>query len=105
MNDDKRKTLYNNIKNISLFILMLLGVLMMWEYKKGVITKHQAMFYLSLIVSIVAFADLVFSFKYKESVSKGVVLKKEDSPNLYLISVATTIVLLLLALAGIYYYR
>jgi hypothetical protein len=57
-----------------------------------------------IIIFIASLIETALSLIIKESVSKGMIVKYESNPILYWISVAVTVFVCLLSLAGVVYY-
>ena len=101
------KKLKNKIRlmlNVMIIVLMIPGMYIGWRYKNGLILKNNALYWISVIVFWPSLFEFIFSLVTKESISKGVVISREQTPNLYIISVIATLALCLLSGFGIYYY-
>ncbi len=92
------------IMNVFLVISMVPGMYIAWRYKSGLTSKNIAMFWISIIVFFPSLFEFIFSLLTNESVSKGVMISEQQSPNLYVISVIVALITCLLSGFGIFYY-
>lgn len=92
------------ILNILNTVLIFSGFYVIWLYKGNNISKNNTMFWVSVIVFIASFVELIASLITKESNSKGVIIAEEQTPNLYNISLLSTLAVCILCLFGMYYY-
>lgn len=87
-----------------ILLLMLVGIYVSWLYKNGVLTEGQAKFWFAVIVTPMCIVELIGSHLTGESFAKGAVIRREDTPDLFLISNCVTYFLLFFCILGIFYY-
>jgi len=102
------------IRNIALIIrrhqgplfavLIAIGIAISIMNKKQYIPSQIAIFWSMIIVFVASFIETALSLILKESVAKGLIIKEESNQILYWISVAITVIVCLLSLAGVVYY-
>ncbi len=84
--------------------LIAIGIAITVLSQKLYIPKQLAYFWVMIIIFVASLIETALSLITKESVSKGIIVKYESNPILYWISVAVTVIVCLLSLAGVIYY-
>ena len=103
----KRIHFYKNTIRRLLNVVIIIGCVICsilgFQNQKGSIAERDAIFWVSLIASIVVLCHLAFSFIFKETVAKGWSITQDKNPALYAVSISVAIALLMACIFGIYY--
>ena len=84
--------------------LIAIGIAISVMSQKQYIPERLAYFWCMIIIFVASLIETVLSLIIKESASKGLILKYDSNSILYWISVAITVIVCLLSLAGVVYY-
>ncbi len=87
-----------------MILAIMMGMYFAWQYRSGDISKQSAMFSMICVAAIFFFFETIFTIITQESGAKGILIRKDQYPGSYYVSLFGVLCAFVLAVVGIFHF-